>query len=77
MVKEKPAYKLTWKEAIPFCSSRNYNKRNRIALEKGDKRSRFMSKEYAPRFALTAFYDINVWLLAIGNSCNVLEKIFE
>ena len=77
MGKEKPAYKLTWKEAIPFCSSKNYTRRNETALREGDERSTFMSKQYAPRFALTFLYDVTTWIIAIGKGCDCLEKLLK
>ena len=63
MTNEKPEYKLTWKEIIPFCNLENYGERNRIACRKGDKRSNFFSKERFPRTSSLVFYDATIFVL--------------
>ena len=60
MTNEKPEYKLTWEEIIPFYNLKNYGKRNHIACLKGDERSNFFSKERFPRTSLLAFYDSTI-----------------
>ncbi len=58
MKKEKPAYKLTLKELIPFYNGKTYGERNSAAYyREGDERSRYCSRQFIPRLVFISLYD--------------------